>query len=94
MGIESSNPDVLKGVKRFTIDNDEQYKLIKNLVEQGIVVKSMFMFGQPDDNEETIKRTIDYSLSLPNQLVQYSVFTPYLEHRYIKPMRIKLLKKI
>ena len=53
--MKSSNPDVLKGVKRFTIDNDEQYKLIKNLVEQGIVVKSMFMFGQPDDNEETIK---------------------------------------
>ena len=35
------------------------------------------MFGNPDDTEETIKNTIDYSLELPNQLAQYSVFTPY-----------------
>ena len=93
VGIESSNPDVLKGVKRFTIDNDEQYKLIKNLVEQGIVVKSMFMFGQPDDNEETIKRTIDYSLSLPNQLVQYSVFTPYPGTPIYKAYEDKIIEK-
>lgn len=93
VGIESSNPDVLKGVKRFTINNDEQYKLIKNLVEQGIVVKSMFMFGQPDDNEETIKRTIDYSLSLPNQLVQYSVFTPYPGTPIYKAYEDKIIEK-
>ena len=37
----------------------------------------MFMFGNPEDDEKTIKNTIDYSIKLPNQLVQYSVFTPY-----------------
>ena len=37
----------------------------------------MFMFGNPEDNEKTIKHTIEYSLKLPHQLVQYSVFTPY-----------------
>ena len=37
----------------------------------------MFMFGNPEDTEETIKKTIQYSIELPNQLVQYSVFTPY-----------------
>ena len=37
----------------------------------------MFMFGNPEDNDESIKNTIDYSLQLPHQLVQYSVFTPY-----------------
>ena len=35
------------------------------------------MFGNPDDDEDTIKNTIEYSMQLPNQLVQYSVFTPY-----------------
>ena len=35
------------------------------------------MFGSPEDTEETVEDTINYSLKLPNQLVQYSVFTPY-----------------
>ena len=35
------------------------------------------MFGNPEDSVETIKKTIEYSRFLPNQLVQFSVFTPY-----------------
>ena len=56
---------------------DDQYKIIKKLVDKNIYVKSMFMFGNPGDNETTIKKTIEYSAFLPNQFVQYSVFTPY-----------------
>ena len=37
----------------------------------------MFMFGSPTDNIEKIKNTINYYKHLENQLVQYSVFTPY-----------------
>jgi len=77
VGIESSNADVLKDIKRITVDNDEQYKIIKKLVDKEIFVKSMFMFANPKDNEESIKKTINYSIFLPNQFVQYSVFTPY-----------------
>ena len=77
IGIESSDENVLKDIKRFTVNQDDQFVTIKKLVSQGIFVKSMFMFGNPEDNEKTIKNTIDYSIQLPNQLVQYSVFTPY-----------------
>ena len=77
VGIESSSPNVLKNIKRFTIDNDHQYQIIKKLKENGIIVKSMFMLANPDDSVETIKDTIKYSKFLPNQLVQFSVFTPY-----------------
>ncbi len=77
VGIESSNSEVLGDIKRFTINNDEQYKIIKKLVDKNIYVKSMFMFGNPGDDENTIKKSIEYSAFLPNQFVQYSVFTPY-----------------
>ncbi len=77
VGIESSSSEVLKDINRFTVSNDDQYKIIKKLVDNNIYVKSMFMFGNPEDNDESIKNTIDYSLQLPHQLVQYSVFTPY-----------------
>ena len=77
VGIESSNEKVLDGIKRFTVSNDEQFTTISKLTKKDIVVKSMYMFGNPDDDEDTIKNTIEYSMQLPNQLVQYSVFTPY-----------------
>ena len=76
VGIESVNSEVLKDIKRFTVDHENQNKVIKKLVENSIYVKSMFMFGNPEDNEDTIKETIKYSMKL-HQLVQYSVFTPY-----------------
>ena len=37
----------------------------------------MFMIGNPEDNEDKIKETIDYSTELKNTLAQFSVFTPY-----------------
>jgi len=77
IGIESSDANILKDIKRFTVNNDQQYQIIKKLKKNGIYVKSMFMFGNPEDSVETIKKTIQYSILLPNQLVQYSVFTPY-----------------
>ena len=77
VGIESVNSEILKDIKRFTVNQKEQNNVIKKLVENDIYVKSMFMFGNPEDNEKTIKETIKYSMELPHQLVQYSVFTPY-----------------
>ena len=46
----------MKDIKRFTVDQDDQFTTIKKLVESGIYVKSMFMFGNPEDTEETIKK--------------------------------------
>ena len=31
IGIESSNSNVLKDIKRFTVNNDEQYQIINKL---------------------------------------------------------------
>jgi len=77
VGIESVNKSVLQDISRFTISNDNQYRIIKKLRDKKIIIKSMFMLGNPEDSEETILETIKYSIKLPNQLVQYSIFTPY-----------------
>ena len=77
IGVESVDDNVLSDMKRFTIKSDKQYLLIKKLKEKGINVKSMFMLANPEDTEETMINTIKYSKILPNQLVQFSVFTPY-----------------
>jgi len=77
VGIESASQEVLNSIKRYTINNDDQYRIIKKCKERNIIVKSMFMIGSPEDDENTINETIKYSNLLPNQLVQFSVFTPY-----------------
>lgn len=77
VGVESSNMSVLKDMRRFTIKHDEQYKVIKKCEDAGIKVKTMFIFGSPEDTEETILDTIKYSRYLPSLYAQYSIFTPY-----------------
>jgi len=37
----------------------------------------MFIIGNPEDTEESIIQTIEYSKYLPSLYAQFSVFTPY-----------------
>ena len=77
VGVESSNHVVLKDMKRFTIEHDKQYEIIKKCQDAGIIVKTMFIIGNPEDTEDTINASIQYSKYLPSLYAQYSVFTPY-----------------
>ena len=77
VGVESASHVVLKDMKRFTIEHDQQYKVIKKCEESGIKVKTMFIIGNPEDTEDTIMQTIKYSKYLPSLYAQFSVFTPY-----------------
>ena len=93
VGVESYESDVLKDISRFTVSNDEVYNIIKKLEESDIIVKSMFMFGSPTDTVQTIKNTINYSKHLTNQLVQYSIFTPYPGTPMYKSYEDKITEK-
>ncbi len=77
VGVESSNHVVLKDMKRFTIEHDKQYEIIKKCEDAGIKVKTMFIIGNPEDTEDTINASISYSKHLPSLYTQFSVFTPY-----------------
>ena len=77
VGVESSSHVVLKNMKRFTIEHDKQYKIIKKCEDAGIKVKTMFIIGNPEDTEDTIMQSIEYSKYLPSLYSQFSVFTPY-----------------
>ena len=77
MGVESKHSDVPKNISRFTVSEDKQYDVIKKLEDKKIFVKSMFMIGNPEDNEGKVIETINYAKKLKNTLAQFSVFTPY-----------------
>ena len=77
VGVESSSNFVLKDMKRFTVEQDKQFQVIKKCEDKGIKVKTMFIIGNPEDNHETIKQSIEYAKYLPSLYSQFSVFTPY-----------------
>ena len=77
VGVESSSNFVLKDMKRFTVEHDKQYQVIKKCEDSGIKVKTMFIIGNPEDTKETILKSIEYSKYLPSLYSQFSVFTPY-----------------
>ncbi len=77
VGVESSSHVVLKDMKRFTVEHDKQYKVIKKCEDAGIKVKTMFIIGNPEDTRDTVIQSIEYSKYLPSLYAQFSVFTPY-----------------
>lgn len=76
-GIESASDDVLNNVNRFTIKHDIQYKIIEKLRNLKIKTTAFYILCQPEDNLDSIDKTISYSIQLKTDLAQYSIFTPY-----------------
>ena len=83
----------LKILKRVTVNQDDQFVTIQKLVDKKYICEIDVHVWEPEDDEKTIKNTIDYSIKLPNQLVQYSVFTPYPGTPIFSIYEITLLKK-
>jgi len=76
-GIESSDVDILRSVKRFTVKQQEQVDRIRFLKSLGIRVACFYMFGFPQDTVDSCERTIRYAQELNTFGAQFSVFTPY-----------------
>ena len=77
VGVESVDTNLLKSENRYTIENDKQIRIIKKIEKLGINVSAMYILGYPNDDLDSIKRTIDYSISLNTSYAQFSMYTPY-----------------
>jgi anaerobic magnesium-protoporphyrin IX monomethyl ester cyclase len=75
-GIESGDPELLgKHRKGYALDEVQRKLLmVKNA---GMRVKGLFMIGLPGETEQSIRRTIDYALSLPLDEINVTKFTPF-----------------
>lgn len=75
-GIESSNPQILKNLKK-QIQPDKIRRIIGYTHDIGIQTLGFFMFGVPEETFETMEDTLKFSLELPLDYAQYNVLTPY-----------------
>ena len=70
VGYESANQEVLdKMKKRAQVDQIIEFS--KNTKKAGIMVHSCFMVGNPGDTRETIKESLDLSLKLNDDTMQF-----------------------
>lgn len=75
-GIESGDPQILSKHRKM-YDLDEVGRKLRMVKESGMRVKGLFMMGFPGETEQSVRRTIDYALSLPLDEVNVTKFTPF-----------------
>jgi len=75
-GVESADEQILKNInKKISLD---KVKEVVNLARKiGIQTRASYMFGNQGETEETIKKTIDFSIELDTDQVQYNIATAY-----------------
>lgn len=75
-GIESADEKILKTIKK-----EIDLKLVKKVVyltkKAGINCRGSFLFGNPGETEETIKKTIEFSIELDLDFASFNIITPY-----------------
>ena len=64
LGIESGDRNVRLEVSKGKFDNIDIKKVIENVHAAGIEVLANYLFGLPDDNMESMQKTLDLSLEL------------------------------
>ncbi|MBI5139844.1 MAG: radical SAM protein [Candidatus Vogelbacteria bacterium] len=74
-GIESSNPEILKRMKKG-ITLEQVRRILKYTKSIGIDMMGYFMLGFPGETRKTIEDTIRFSLDLPLDYAQFTVLTP------------------
>jgi radical SAM superfamily enzyme YgiQ (UPF0313 family) len=75
-GIESANPVILKSIKK-SMSLEEGRRAVQLAKECGINVKVSFMFGLPEESEETVQETIAFAKTLMADIVNFHIFIPF-----------------
>lgn len=77
IGVESVNLSLLEKAKRQPPSLANVRDVVRTAHRLGIRVIANFMFGLPDDTEESIRETVEFAKELNTFAVQFTVATPY-----------------
>lgn len=75
-GIESADPEILETIRK-PIDIEQTRRAVAMVQRAGIGVRAAFMFGNPGETVESLRRTIDFALELNPDLAIFNITTPY-----------------
>lgn len=77
MGVESTDVDVLRAMKRKPFSLEQAKKIIKTCRKHGIDSFCFFILGLPGQTKDSAVRTIRHALELNPDFLQFTVATPY-----------------
>ena len=86
-GVESADPAICKSGKRLPVQIQQQEDIIRYCDKKGIRVSAFYIIGLGDDNEETVKKTMEYSQYLNTHIAQYTISTPYPGTPFFEEMK-------
>jgi anaerobic magnesium-protoporphyrin IX monomethyl ester cyclase len=75
-GLESGSQEVLDLMRKQTT-LEMARKALDSVAKHGILIHASFMFGNLGETEETIKKTIEFSKSLPLDNATFFITSPY-----------------
>lgn len=75
-GIESADPTILRNIEK-PINLELTKKAVRMVQEAGIAVRAAFMFGNPGETVESMRRTIDFAKELDPDIALFNITTPY-----------------
>jgi anaerobic magnesium-protoporphyrin IX monomethyl ester cyclase len=75
-GIESADPEILWNIRK-PIDLALTRRAVRMVQAAGIDVRAAFMFGNPGETIETMRRTIDFAKELAPDIALFNITTPY-----------------
>ena len=71
LGIESSSKHVRDGVVKGRFNNYDIEGIVKKVRDMGFYVVGNYIFGLPDDNEDSMKETLDLSLRINSEWANF-----------------------
>jgi anaerobic magnesium-protoporphyrin IX monomethyl ester cyclase len=93
VGIESFDPQVLRGNKRKAIPKTQQESIIECCHKLGIRVIANYTFGLPNDTTDGIRETIRYAKKLNTFAIQFTVTTPYPGTQFYETVRDSIFER-
>ncbi len=75
-GIESADAEILRNIRK-PIDIEQTRKAVRMVQDAGIAVRAAFMFGNPGETVESMRRTIDFAIDLDPDIAIFNITTPY-----------------
>jgi anaerobic magnesium-protoporphyrin IX monomethyl ester cyclase len=78
LGIESAHDSALDYLnKSEQLKSSEAEDVVKELKEYGIIVIGGFVFGYPDDTEDTLRANFEYAKRIGVDIPTFNILTPY-----------------
>lgn len=78
LGIESSDDTALDYLnKSEQLKSSDTVEVVKELKAYGIIVIGGFIFGYPDDTEETLRANFEYAKKIGVDIPTFNILTPY-----------------